>query len=91
MKYNSELMTDHLFKVRSLYLAAYMMCGHSRRLVGTEMQDRRVIFLFDAEGNEHEILDEFSGIKAAMVNIGDYMKSVNQLKDVAKSLTKDQS
>lgn len=78
------------FGCRSIYFAAYLMCKYNKKLVGTGFENKKVVFLFDQKPGEiKRAMDEFTGKSDnGMLHISDYMSFVNQLKDVARSMTK---
>ncbi len=89
----NEHVHSSIFRCHSIYMAAYLMCKYNRKLMGTDVDSKKVTFLFYADGNEKKAMDEFKGIGSpenSQVDIYTYMNFVNHLKDVAKQMTKDQ-
>ena len=79
------------FKCRSIYLAAYFMTQYKKKLVGTEIQGGRCIFIFPLDGTEDQAIQEFTGqiIDVANISVFEFMKNVNQLKDISKPLNRN--
>ena len=78
------------FRCRSIYFAAYLICQYGKSLIGTSVENKKVVFLFEqAEGEITKAMDEFTGKSDdGQIHICDYMSYVNKLKDVARSITK---
>lgn len=78
------------FKCRSIFFAAYLMCKYGKPIQGTSMCDKKVVFMFEDDGNISKALAEFSGVEGTEANVSlpAYMSCVNKLKDVARSITK---
>lgn len=80
---------DGTFTCRSLYLAAYIMARHGFALAGTNVEKGRVMFLFADCDAVYQAVDEFAGRgEDNLVPVDQFMQYVNQLKDVAKTLTR---
>lgn len=80
-----------IFKARSIYLAAYFITAFNKKMVGAELENGKVQFLFASDGGESDAMKEFSGEDGfyGTVKIHEFMKCVNKLKDIIKSMTKD--
>ena len=84
--------TNKTLTIKSIYVAAYLMTQYDKQLIGTEMDKKQIRFLFNSDGTEAQAMREFSGqdvSEKSRVQIADYIKCVNKLKDVIKSLSRE--
>lgn len=79
----------NFFKCRSIYFASYLLYKYDIELAGTKIEGPKVVFLFDlSKAVIDKALKEFMPGGNGSVIMPEYMKYINKLKDIARSLTK---